>query len=195
MLSKPFGYVKIINYLYRNNIKTTLLKKNVRWKSKPNVNQKIFFNGQGKVEIGTNSSFGYRLGGFNYKGSIELQARYKESKIIIGNNVATNNNLYLCAANFIEIGDNTLIGQNVTIMDHEAHGIEPENRRRLGKIGKVIVGKNVWIGNNVTILKNVIIGDNTVIATGAIVTKCFPANVVIGGIPARVIDNIKSEEV
>jgi acetyltransferase-like isoleucine patch superfamily enzyme len=119
-----------------------------------------------------------------------LQARYENSKIKIGNNIATNNNIMLCAANYIEIGDNTLIGQYVTIIDHEAHGIDPDKRRQLGDVGRVIIGKNVWLGNNVTILKNSDIGDNTIVATGAVVSGKFPANVIIGGVPAKIIKTI-----
>lgn len=82
--------------------------------------------GAGIVEIGNGCSFGYKLGGFHKGGRIELQARYKDSRIKVGSNVYTNNNIMLCAANYIEIGDNTLIGQYVIIKDHEAHGINPE---------------------------------------------------------------------
>ncbi|MBI5542142.1 MAG: acyltransferase [Bacteroidia bacterium] len=156
----------------------------------PTVNQLTKVTGVGYVVFGTNISFGYKLGGFHRNGMIELQARYKNAKIVFGNNIATNNNVCISAANYIEIGDNTLIGQNVTIMDFEAHCIEPDKRRQLGVIGKVIIGENVWIGNNVTILKNSEIGKNTIIATGAVVAGLFPANVIIGGVPAKVIKNL-----
>lgn len=119
-----------------------------------------------------------------------MQARNSNSEIIIGNDVAINNNVLLCSAKYIEIGDGSLIGQNVTIIDHEAHGIKPENRRQVGVIGEVIIGKNVWIGNNVTILKNSFIGENSIVASGAVVTKKFPPNVIIGGVPAKIINYI-----
>ena len=96
----------------------------------------------------------------------------------------------LCSANYIIIGDNTLIGQSVTILDHEAHGVAPDKRRQLGEIGKVIIGKNVWLGNNVIILKNSEIGDNTIVAAGAVVLGKFHANVIIGGVPAKIIKNL-----
>lgn len=187
----PLKILQKWNYYLFPNI-YPLLKQKVNWISRPSFNQKIFFNGQGSVDIGANCSFGYKLGGFNYKGSIEIQARYKNSKIKIGNNISTNNNIFICAANYIEIGDNCLIGQNVIILDHEAHGIEPEKRRQLGTIGKVLIGRNVWIGNNVTILKNTEIGDNSIVAVGAIVSGEFPANVVLGGVPAKIIKQISA---
>lgn len=104
--------------------------------------------------------------------------------------MSTNNNIFICAANYIDIGDDTLIGQYVTVMDHEAHGIDPEKRRLIGQIGTVKIKKNVWIGNNVTILKNSEIEENTIIAAGAVVSGKFPKNVIIGGIPAKVIKGI-----
>jgi len=58
------------------------------------------------------------------------------------------------------------------------------------KGGKVIIGKNVWIGANVTILKDVNIGDNSIIGAGAVVTKDIPSNVIVGGVPAKIIKEI-----
>jgi len=75
-------------------------------------------------------------------------------------------------------------------MDHEAHGIKPDETRQLGEIGKAIIGKNAWVGNNVTILKNSEIGDNSIVATGSVVTGKFPANFIIGGIPANFIEEV-----
>lgn len=51
-------------------------------------------------------------------------------------------------------------------------------------------GKNVWVGSNSTILQGVTIGDNAVVGAGAVVTKDVPANVVVGGVPAKIIKKI-----
>lgn len=75
-------------------------------------------------------------------------------------------------------------------MDHEAHGIPPDKRRELGAIGEVVIGENVWIGNNVTILKDSHVGDNSIVAAGAVVSGRFPENVIIGGVPAKIIRSL-----
>lgn len=162
----------------------------VRCLSTPSCQQKVFFTGKGLIEIGKSCSFGFKLGGFHRGGCIEFQARDENARIKIGNEIWTNNNIMLCAANYIEIGDNSLIGQNVTIMDFEAHGIEPNKRRLRGVVGQVIIGSNTWIGNNVMILKNTEIGDNSIVATSAVVSGRFPSNVIIGGVPAKIIREI-----
>ena len=156
----------------------------------PDCQQKVYMVGKGNVTIGNGCAFGFKLGGFNRNGCVELQARYKSAVILIKDNVHTNNNVFLCAANHIEIGKGTLIGQHVTTMDFEAHGTEPAQRNQVGEIGKRVIGENVWIGNNVTILKNTEIGNNTIVAAGAVVSGRFPENMIIGGVPAKVIKRI-----
>lgn len=179
---------RYFNFILPNLI--FLLDNRINFLNYPICNQKTLLTGSGTIQIGKNCIFGYKAGGFYRGGSIEFQPRYKNALIKIGNNVATNNNLFFCSANFIEIGDNTRIGQYVCIMDFEAHEIDPLKRGQLGEIGNVIIGKNVWIGNNVTILKNSEIGDNSIIATGAVVAGKFPANVIIGGVPAKIIKEL-----
>jgi len=157
------------------------------FESYPNFQQKTIFSGKGTIAIGEKCGFGYKMGGFWTNGSVEIQARKKSARIHIGNSVHTNNNIFICAMGFISIGDYTRIGQNVCIMDFEAHRTDPLKRSKVGEIGTVEIGENVWVGNNVTILKNSKIGKNTIIATGAVVNGTFPENVIIGGIPAKII--------
>ena len=55
----------------------------------------------------------------------------------------------------------------------------------------IIDENNVWIGGSAIVVPGVTLGDNVVVAAGAVVTKSFPDNVVIGGNPARVIKEIQ----
>lgn len=153
--------------------------------------QKTEIYGNGSLEIGKNSTFGVNVGGGFKSGYIEIQPRTENSKIVIGNNVAINNNAFICASNYIEIGDDVLIGRNLSMTDFEAHGTSPNDRKKLGKIGKIIIESNVWIGNNVTILKNVHIGVGCVISSGSVVLSGeYPPNSIIGGNPAKIIKQI-----
>lgn len=156
----------------------------------PKFQQRTVISGVGNVSIGKNCGFGYKKGGYWRNGCLELQTRYKEANIIIGDHVHANNNLFICAANKIIINNYTRIGQNVCIMDFEAHSSDPLKRSQIGEIGEVKIEENVWIGNNVTILKNSTIGKNSIIATGSVVIGVFPENVIIGGIPAKVIKKL-----
>jgi len=48
----------------------------------------------------------------------------------------------------------------------------------------------VWIGSGVYIKGGITIGNNVAIGANSVVTRSFPDNVVIGGVPARIIRNI-----
>ena len=71
-----------------------------------------------------------------------------------------------------KFGENVTLGHNVIIDDY------------------CEIGDNVFIGSDVKILPNVRIGNNVVIGTGSVVTKDIPDNVVIAGIPAKIISSI-----
>lgn len=74
--------------------------------------------------------------------------------------------------------------------------LPPPSKRPLSS-KPVDIGNNVWIGEGVCIMPGVTIGDNVIIGANAVVTHSFPNNVVIAGVPARIIkslDNEKNEE-
>ena len=89
----------------------------------------------------------------------------------------------------IIIGDNALIGHNVTIATLN-HDYNPDNRASITP-NPVKIGKNVWIGSDSTILPGVEIGDGAIIGAGSVVTKSIPANTIAAGNPARIIRNIE----
>ncbi len=111
--------------------------------------------------------------------------------ITVGNNVFINSGCCFQDQGGIEIGDNTLVGQQVVIATLN-HGLTPKNRQDLIP-QKVVIGKNVWIGAHATILPGVTIGDNCVIGAGAVVSKDIPSDSVAVGVPARVVKKIEEE--
>lgn len=54
----------------------------------------------------------------------------------------------------------------------------------------IVVGKGVWIGAGVIVLGGAVIGAGSVVAAGAVVIGTIPENVMVGGVPARVIKDL-----
>ena len=54
----------------------------------------------------------------------------------------------------------------------------------------IIIGDNVWIGSGAKIMPGVKIGNNSVVSAGSVVTKDIESNVLVGGVPARVIKKL-----
>lgn len=184
----------IVKYIfqYPRIAKYRLLSDCLEVKGSPRYNYPALLSGTGRIEFGENVNLGVRTSPGFYCGYGYIEARNRRSKIIIGNNVWINNNFTIVSeGEGIEIGDETLIGVNVEIIDTNSHDLHP-SRRTSGtpETKKVIIGKNVFIGANVKILKGVTIGDNSVIANGALVSKSVPENVIAGGFPAKVIRSL-----
>jgi acetyltransferase-like isoleucine patch superfamily enzyme len=109
--------------------------------------------------------------------------------IRVGNNVGMGEYAYLGGAGGLEIGDECIIGQYFSCHPENHIATDPEMAiRHQGVVRKGIkIGKNCWIGSKVTILDGVQIGNGCIIAAGAVVNKSFPANSIIGGVPAKLI--------
>ena len=105
--------------------------------------------------------------------------------IKIGKNVFINHACSFLDMGGITIEDEVLIGPKVNLIT-ENHPLDPTDRRAL--ITKpIIIKRNAWIGAGATILPGVTIGENAVVAAGAVVSKNVPDNVIVGGVPAKII--------
>lgn len=98
--------------------------------------------------------------------------------IKIGKNVSVGleANMDIFFPELTEIGDNTIIGFNTTILCHEF--LINEYRT-----GRVSIGKNVTIGANTTILPGVRIADNSIVSAHSLVNNDITG--FVGGVPAR----------
>ncbi|MBC5636371.1 sugar O-acetyltransferase [Ornithinibacillus sp. BX22] len=109
--------------------------------------------------------------------------------ITVGKNVFINSGCRFQDQGGITIGDGVLIGHNVVLATLN-HDVNPNNRKDMYP-APITIGKNVWIGANATVVPGVTIGDGAIIAAGAVVTKDVPANVIVGGVPAKMIKEIE----
>lgn len=150
--------------------------------------QPVLQNGKGRIICGNNVNFGVINSPFFYNSYCYIEARTPDSSIIFGDNVHINNACSFISESKITIGNNVLIGFNCQMADSDFHDLNKNNRLQTDPSPlEIVIGDNVFIGNNVTVLKGVSIGENSVIANGALVTKSFPENVVIGGVPANIL--------
>lgn len=107
----------------------------------------------------------------------------------IGNNTSFSEYTFFGAAGGIVIGDDVIAGQNVRF-HAENHNYSDGGRliREQGVNRKGIkVGNNCWIGAGATFLDGSEIGNGCIVAANAVVTKRFPDNSIIAGVPAKVI--------
>lgn len=107
----------------------------------------------------------------------------------IGNRTTFGNDCTFGAAGGIEIGDDVVAGQFIRFHS-ENHNFNDKTKliREQGVTHKGIkIGNNCWIGAGAVFLDGAELGSGCVVGANAVITKKFPSDVVIAGIPAKVI--------
>ncbi len=103
---------------------------------------------------------------------------------LIGIKIGFDSAVALCAMfdvffpELITIGNNCVIGYNVTILTHEF--LVDEWRK-----GRVVIGDNVLLGANSLVLAGVSIGSGAQVGAGSVVTRDVPAGEFFAGVPAK----------
>lgn len=106
--------------------------------------------------------------------------------ISIGNNVRLGpyNTIAL-----VDIGDDVMTGQFVHFMSgSNQHGFEDRTvpmRIQPGKLRRIKIGNDVWIGCNSVIMTDV--NNHLIVGAGSVVTKLTEEFMIIGGSPAKII--------
>jgi acetyltransferase-like isoleucine patch superfamily enzyme len=138
------------------------------------------------LEIGRGATL--RIGRWAWVGH-GSKIRVHEGEVSIGAKTVIGQDCTISAYQHVSIGRECIIADRVMLIDFD-HGVtEVERPIRLQGIYKrdVRVGHNVWIGYGACVLRGVSIGENSIVGTSAVVTKSFPANAVLGGVPASLL--------
>lgn len=156
------------------------------WKAfKFGKNSEIFIRGIDSVIELKSTSLGenfYLLTGINCH----------NQKIVIGENVTVWKDLEIHVTdndNCVTIGNDCMFSKNTKLWTSDGHAIiDLETNSVINCVyGDITIEEHVWIGSDVAIQKGVKIGCNSIIGSGAVVTKSFPQNVIVAGVPAKII--------
>lgn len=125
-----------------------------------------------------------------YIGHFSLINGYNTLDIGVGSWIGPN--VYIHSAGKITIGDNVGIGPGVKIIS-SSHEITPYPKPIIHsslQFNKITINDGCDIGVNSVILPGTSLGKNVQIGAGAVVRGSFPDNVVIAGVPAKIIRHI-----
>ncbi len=112
---------------------------------------------------------------------------FSNATLKIGRNCWIGKNFTVNGIGSVEIGDCCDIAPEVTLLTG-GHEIGTHERRAgKGQKYSIRIGNGVWIGARSTILGDRTVGDGSVIAACACVNKDVGEDLLVGGVPARVI--------
>ncbi len=158
----------------------------IKWGKYLKIGDYVELNAMNKtgLHLGDNVS----IGSFS-KLIVSTSLDSPEDCIHIGNNVTIGEYAYIGGSGGLSIADNCIIGQYFSCHPETQRATDLINLNSLLGIKRkaIKIADNCWIGSKVTILDGVQIRSKTIIAAGSVVTKSFPENVVIGGVPAKII--------
>lgn len=132
---------------------------------------------------------GLRLGrGTTIWGALVLGGAHDPATMLsIGEECSINGGCTFDLAAPVRIGHNVSFGHDVLIVT-AGHRIGPPGRRA-GELepAPVTIADGVWLGARSVVLPGVTIGAGSVVAAGAVVTRDVPPDVLVAGVPARVV--------
>lgn len=111
----------------------------------------------------------------------------ENASLVLGKEVGITAETAIVCMKKISLGAGTLISWENLIMDTDFHCVV-KHGEILNHPKEIKIGDRVWIGCRCTILKGSHIQSNTVVAAGSLITQAFMReNVIIGGVPAKIL--------
>jgi maltose O-acetyltransferase len=109
------------------------------------------------------------------------------NRLIIGCDTRISVGCFFDMCALVSIGDRVSIGPQVMLLT--GHHELGDEFRRIGPLtpAPIRVGNGTWIGARSIILPGITIGASSIVGAGSLVNKDVPPNVLVGGVPARII--------
>lgn len=120
-----------------------------------------------------------------YSDNISGGVTFTRPRVTIGARSRINEGVFLEAAAPITIGDNCVLGAQVTIITSTYGLSATANGRREPFVSPVHLGDDCWLATRVTVLPGVRIRSGIIVTAGALVVRDLEIRGVYSGVPAR----------
>jgi len=183
------GFIKLRKKVFVGKNVIFLNKRNIIFGFNVTIEENCFIDAYSmyKIDLGNN----VKIGAYSSISSTSHMSKFGKG-LKIGNNSGVGRFTEFGASGGIEIGNDVIMGSYISFHS-ENHNFNDTSKliREQGVTSQGIkLGDNIWVGAKVTFLDGCKVGNNCVIAAGAVVKGNFPNNVVIGGIPAKIIKEL-----
>jgi acetyltransferase-like isoleucine patch superfamily enzyme len=120
-------------------------------------------------------------------------AKYR--KVVFGQNCRIYTKNFGSEPFLISIGNNVTVTSGVKFVTHDGTTwLMRDEKGRRYFYQRISIGDNVFIGVNSIILPGVKIENNVIVAAGSVVTKSIPNDVIVAGVPAKIIGKFNEIE-
>lgn len=137
----------------------------------------------------------------SYVSGAELWVENNGCELVVGERTFVGHHSHLaCTENGskLHLGCDCMISSYVQIRTGDSHSLVDLEGKRINQAEPVFIGDHCWIGEGAKVLKGVCLAGDDIVSAGAIITKSFEKNVLIGGVPGRILKdsvNWKSERI
>lgn len=113
-------------------------------------------------------------------------------RVSLGSNISIHQDCYFDAQGGIQIGNDVSIAHSCSLIsfNHTYDDSTKPIRDNPVNQATIAIGNDCWLGCKSIILSGCSLGDRTIVAAGAVVNRSSQCNVLVGGVPARVIKHI-----
>ena len=113
------------------------------------------------------------------------------SNLFLGSNVYLGYDTFFQGSDEIVIGDRVLVAPNCLFVSDDHVRVEGSYSNDTKKSSPILIQNDCWLGAHVVVTAGSKIGSGVCVAAGAVVHGDFPDNVMIGGVPARIIKKLE----
>ena len=141
----------------------------------------------------------YRFVGFKFGNNVSIGnaiTTYVLGNVYVGDNTWLGRNLDISVpkGTSLRIGSNVDVGPYVKFQCGSHHIGSSLRRAGTGHSQSITIGDGCWIGTSSLILSGAHVGPGTVIAAGAVVVSgTYPENVLLAGVPAKILKTYPQE--